>query len=85
VKAFSQKITAQYEKVDILVNNGGMAGLEIRCNAKQGYENTLSVNYLGHYLLTQNLMPLIKKSSAGRIVNVASAAYEFYEIDIGDI
>lgn len=62
-----------------------MSGAVLRCTSKQGWENTLAVNYLGHYLLTQNLLPLIKKSTSGRIVNVSSAAHEFYEIDIGDM
>lgn len=30
-------------------------------------------------------MPLLKKSEDARIVNVSSAAYQFYKIDIGDI
>jgi len=85
VKDFSQRIIMKYVKVDILVNNGGMAGPDLRCTSKQGWETTLTVNYLGHYLLTQNLLPLIKESKNGRIVNVASAAYEFFNIDIGDL
>ena len=68
-----------------MINNGGRAGPDTRETLKQGHETTLTVNYLGHYLLTKNLLPLIKESESGRIVNVSSAAYEFYGIDIGDM
>ena len=85
VKAFSQKIINTYDKVDILLNNAGLSGAPLRTTQKQGFENTVGVNHLGHFLLTQNLLPLLKKSEDGRIVNVASAAYAFNQIDINDI
>jgi len=52
VKRFSQEILNNYDKVDILLNNGGLSGAAIRTTQKQGFENTLGVNHLGHFLLT---------------------------------
>ena len=37
----------------------------------------LGVNYVGHFELTRQLLPLLKRADAGRIVNVASGAYKF--------
>lgn len=85
VKTFSKTIMDSYDKVDILLNNAGTFGLPERCTTVQGHEFTLGVNHLGHFLLTQNLMPLLKKSEDARVVNVASDAYKFAKLDIGDL
>ena len=52
VKRFSQDIIHTFDKVDILLCNAGLSGAAIRCTQKQGFENTLGVNHLGHFLLT---------------------------------
>ena len=52
VKRFSQDILNNYDKVDILLCNAGLSGAAIRTTQKQGFENTLGVNHLGHFLLT---------------------------------
>ena len=42
--------------------------------SEDGYELTFQVNYLAHYLLTQELLPLLRSSTPARIVNVSSIA-----------
>ena len=76
VKAFSKTVIDEYDTVDILLNNAGTFGLPERTTTVQGHEFTMGVNHLGHFLLTQNLMPLLKKSEDGRVVNVSSEAYK---------
>lgn len=43
------------------------------------------VNYLGHFLLTQLLMPKIKASEKGRIINVSSKQHEYSKIRFHDL
>jgi len=57
----------------LLVNNAGVAGY--RGTTTEGFELTFGVNHLGHFLLTMELLPLLKASAPARIVNVASMAH----------
>ena len=57
--------------IDILVCNAGIntfGELEL----VNGVEKIFAVNYLGHFVLVNRLMPLMKQAQAGRIVNVGS-------------
>lgn len=79
VQAAKQHIESTYGKLDILVNNAGI----IHQNESWGentsetvsvdtLKSTFDVNFFGLVNLTQILLPLLKKSDAGRIVNVSS-------------
>jgi len=72
-------IDTRFGRLDILVNNAGMIhpGEPMFANSAeqvslQVLRETFEVNFFGQVALTQALLPLIKKSPAGRIVNVSS-------------
>lgn len=71
--------------LDLLVNNAGvMACPEMR--TKDGFEYQLGVNHLGHYLLTNMLLPLMSGTGRpSRIVNVSSAAHMFGHMNFDDL
>ncbi|CAF1102404.1 unnamed protein product [Adineta ricciae] len=71
VKAFAEKI----DKVDILINNAGVIK-EHKEFTKDGLESTFGTNHIGHFYLTQLLLPLLIKSN-GRIVNVSSQGHVY--------
>ncbi|MDB5009218.1 MAG: hypothetical protein JWQ06_7 [Mucilaginibacter sp.] len=60
--------------INVLINNAGGIFAE-RQLTKDGFEMTLAVNHLGHFLLTASLMPLLEKGQA-RIINVSSDAHK---------
>jgi len=72
------EIKRRYGKVDILVNNAGTSVDEAHGHNStetvsiKALRKTFDVNFFGLVELTQKLLPLIKKSDAGRIVNVSS-------------
>jgi NAD(P)-dependent dehydrogenase (short-subunit alcohol dehydrogenase family) len=79
IKKVATHIEQQFGKLDILVNNAGMAHPEeplfensVETISPNALRETFGVNFFGLVELTQALLPLIKKSIAGRIVNVAS-------------
>lgn len=73
VRAGADAFLESAKSLDILVNNAGMAGQ--RGLSKDGFELTFATNHLGHFLLTERLLPVLKQAPQGRIVNVASEAH----------
>ena len=56
------RLLGSLEAVDILVNNAGGLGGGERAVTEDGFERTFATNHLGHFLLTELLLPLLKKS-----------------------
>jgi NAD(P)-dependent dehydrogenase (short-subunit alcohol dehydrogenase family) len=70
----------------VLINNAGIgsgAPPARRQVSADGYELRFAVNYLAHFLLTYRLLPLLRRSTAARIVNVASVGQQ--PIDFEDV
>jgi NAD(P)-dependent dehydrogenase (short-subunit alcohol dehydrogenase family) len=72
----------ELDRLDVLINNAGVAVADGRRESRDGFELTFAVNYLSHFLLTAELMPLLRRSAPGRIVNVASIGQA--EVDLDD-
>lgn len=64
-------IISRFNKIDVLVNNAGLLAPKLE-STQDGFEKQIGVNYLAHYLWTLKLLPLLKKSDAGRIIHLAS-------------
>ena len=84
VENFCDNLIKRYNRLDILINNAGKL-FRKRSETKDGYEANFQVNYLGHFLLTNRLLPIIKKSAPARIINVTSLAHRFGSIHFEDI
>jgi NAD(P)-dependent dehydrogenase (short-subunit alcohol dehydrogenase family) len=83
VRRLARDVEREFDRLDLLVNNAGIAGPEERRLSADGYELTFAVNYLAHFLLTLELLPLLRKSAPSRIVNVASIGQS--PIDFDDV
>ncbi|MCP9264514.1 Protein, isoform C [Dirofilaria immitis] len=83
IRKFADEIKHEVDKIDILVNNAGIMFYPKFELTKDSYEMTWQTNYLGHFLLTELLLPLIKKSPNGRIINVSSSLHKMADsVDI---
>ncbi len=73
-KGLAIAILADYDRLDVLINNAGvlLPDQEERRVTEDGYELHFQVNYLAGYVLTGMLLPLLEASAPSRVVNVAS-------------
>lgn len=75
VKAFCDAFTKKYAKLDVLVNNAGVMNTPAG-KTKQGFETQFGINHMGHFALTQRLLPCLKKAAPSRVICVSSVAAE---------
>ncbi len=68
-------IKSHYSQLDGLINNAGGIFPE-RQESVDGVELTFAINHLGHFQLTNELIPLLKKGDQPRIINVSSEAHK---------
>jgi NAD(P)-dependent dehydrogenase (short-subunit alcohol dehydrogenase family) len=81
---FSQRMHSR-KSLDILLNNAGVMALPRRQTTADGFEMQFGTNYLGHFALTARLMPLLRRASGPRVVNVSSLAHRTGFIDFDDL
>ncbi|XP_072038811.1 retinol dehydrogenase 12-like [Amphiura filiformis] len=74
IRNFAERVTNEEERLDVLVNNAGSSQTP-RTETIDGFEMIIGTNHFGHFLLTNLLLDLLKKSSPSRIVTVSSDAY----------
>lgn len=81
VRRFADEVKARFSRLDLLMNNAGTLedGLH---KTKDNLEQTVGVNYVGPYLLTRLLLPLMGEGS--RIVNMVSLTYRYGSLDFPD-
>jgi len=85
VRACAEQLGNSLERIDILLNNAGIMACP-KGLTEDGFELQIGTNHFGHFLLTNLLMPLIKRAAPGaRIVNVSSAAHEMGAMHWDDI
>ncbi|HZS59843.1 MAG TPA: SDR family oxidoreductase [Gemmatimonadaceae bacterium] len=73
VKQAAATVLSSGRPLDVLINNAGLASAERL--TKDGFEITFGTNHLGHFALTEMLLPLLKAAPQGRIVHVSSEAH----------
>lgn len=76
VAALAESVRGAVDRLDILVSNAGIGSGEpdgrTRRESADGYELRFAVNYLAGFLLTEELLPLLRGTGGARVVNVAS-------------
>ena len=88
VYLFGETIRADYDRLDVLVNNAGVF-LESREETVDGIEATFAINHLAPFLLTHLVLPRIRETAGrageARIVTVSSEAHRGASINFEDI
>ena len=85
VRGLAEAVEASVKELHVLINNAGIGtGLpdsRERQESLDGHELRFAVNYLAAFLLTERLLPLLRRSAPARIVNVASLGQHPIDFD----
>ncbi len=84
IRRFVLQIRSRFDRLDVLINNAGIWPLT-RTLTADGLESTFGVNHVGTQLLTEELVPLLKKSAPSRIVVLSSKLHYRGKMDWDDL
>jgi NAD(P)-dependent dehydrogenase (short-subunit alcohol dehydrogenase family) len=82
IRSAAQEFSQKHDALDVLVNNAGTSSPKRR-ESPDGIEITFATNVLGYHLLTGQLLELLRRAPAARVVNVASMMA--YGLDLDDV
>jgi NAD(P)-dependent dehydrogenase (short-subunit alcohol dehydrogenase family) len=84
VRRLAAEVKARHPALHVLLNNAGAVFMS-RKLTPDGFEATFGLNHLSFFLLTHELLDLLKSSAPARIINVASRAHQRGKIDFDDL
>jgi len=85
VASFADRMREHGRAVDMLVNNAGVMMPPTRLTTSDGFELQFGTNHLGHFALTSQLLPLLRKAPAPRVVSVSAIAARMGRINFDDL
>ena len=74
VRSFADRFLASHDRLDVLLANAGIMAVPYG-KTDDGFELQFGTNHLGHFVLVNRLLPLLKASAPSRIVNLSSAGH----------
>jgi NAD(P)-dependent dehydrogenase (short-subunit alcohol dehydrogenase family) len=84
VRDAAKRVLDRYERLDVLMNNAGVIGVPF-ARTVDGWESHFATNHLGHFTLTNLLLPLLLGTPGSRVVVVSSSMHKLGRIDRDDL
>lgn len=85
IAEFGVRLRSQHERLDILINNAGVMAPATRETTRDGFELQLGTNHLGHFALTAQLLPLLRRGDRPRVVSLSSLLARQGRISFSDL
>lgn len=85
IRAFGSRLRAERTSLDLLINNAAVMAPPDRQVTPDGFELQFGTNHLGHFALTAELLPLLRKGVAARVVTVSSVAARGASIEFDNL
>ncbi|KAA0716709.1 Retinol dehydrogenase 11 [Triplophysa tibetana] len=83
IRYFSKSFLQQEKRLDILINNAGMPS--VLDWTDDNFSMCFGVNHLGHFLLTNLLLPRLKESSPSKVITLTCSNYKYQKLDFQDL
>ncbi|KAL6465273.1 hypothetical protein MHYP_G00254060 [Metynnis hypsauchen] len=83
IREFSKTFLQKEKRLDILVNNAGIPS--VLNWTDDNFSMCFGVNHLGHFLLTNLLLPRLKESSPSRVITLTCSNYKYQRLDFQDL
>ncbi|PJZ59020.1 SDR family oxidoreductase [Leptospira barantonii] len=75
LKNVPKKVTDQFQRIDVLINNGGISQRSYTYETSlDTYEKLMDVNYFGNIALSLAVLPILRKQNGGTIASISSVA-----------
>lgn len=84
VRRLAAEVADRHPILHVLINNAGITNPQRR-QTVDGIEETLAVNHLAPFLLTDLLMPALRAAGTARVITLSSSAYRMGRIDFDDL
>ncbi len=84
IRQFADAFCAQYDRLDLLINNAGVM-VPPYSKTANGFELQMGTNHMGHFALTAHVMDLLFSTENARVVNVSSIAHKQGRINFDDL
>lgn len=85
IRRFAAAYVALGTPLDVLVNNAGLLPPLRRATTRDGFELKFGVSHLGHFALTDGLLPALLRSRTARVVSVSSIVQATGKINFDDL
>ncbi|MCY1013345.1 SDR family NAD(P)-dependent oxidoreductase [Nannocystis pusilla] len=85
VSQFAARLRGRRDRLDLLINNAAVMTPPRRQETSDGFELQFGTNYLGHFALTAQLMPLLRNGASPRVVTLSSVAARDAAMDFDDL
>jgi NAD(P)-dependent dehydrogenase (short-subunit alcohol dehydrogenase family) len=85
VADFATRLASEQDSLDLLINNAGVMVPPARQQTADGIELQFGTNHLGHFALTAQLLPLLRKGQNPRVVTLSSVAARQGKLNFADL
>lgn len=85
VRALGRRLSSTLPRLDGLINNAAIMAPPQRGTSADGLEMQFATNYAGHFVLTAELLPLLRKSDSPRVVTLSSIAVHRGSMNLDDL
>ena len=84
IRSFAENFLARYDSLNLLINNAGVMACPYM-ETEDGFELQFGTNHLGHFLMTNLLVPALVNGAPSRVIALSSRGHHMSGVDFDDV